>query len=350
MPAPNILLMDGFDLYNGIGANTGLQAGWVLSANFYNPGLTTGRFGGQAFYFNNESACIYRTFSAASATATASCAFKMDNLFNANAASQQRTVVTLSSAQAPQVGWRHNSDGSISVYRMTSHTAGVLLGTSPSGMLKSATWHWIDFSVTMSATVGTIDLLIDGAVALHLTAQNTGSTTTIDGIFTGSQAGGVNTTGVNTYFDDVLVIDSITPLGERRIETIRPSADTATKQWTPDSGTVNFSRVNDAQVNSATFVSASVVGNTDLYDMIDLNSAPAVIDAVQVTVFAQKTDAGSRAIAIVGDIAGTQVVSSNLTLTSSINKLSSLLLTKPGGGAWDATSVNALRAGPKVTV
>lgn len=346
---PNILFLDGFDLYNGVYGNTALQSGWTISANSYNPYLSAGRFGGQCFSWTYESSAIYRTFTA-TPTITAGTAVKFDNLVGMSA--NVRTCVTLSSAGNTQIGWRPNPNGSISVYRMTDHTTGTLIQTTAADVLRSNVWQWVDFSVTISTTVGTVDLRVDGAVVLSMTAQNTQgyvTTASVDGIYLGSQGGGLS--GSNQCnFDDVFAIDSITPLGERRVETIRPSADTATKDWTPNAGTTNFSRVNDPTVNTGTFVSASVVGNLDLYDMVDLNSNPTNIDAVQVTVWAQKTDAGSRSIAIVGDIGGVQVVSANLALAASIAKYTSLLATKPGGGAWDATSVNALRAGPKVTV
>jgi hypothetical protein len=352
-----ILFIDGFDLYNGTGTNTGLQSAWTPNWTFNAPSLQTGRFGGQCLQLGNEGngpSEIEKAVGSSQAAFTVAHAFRVPTV-GGLAANTARAIVMLTangSFANTQLGWRPNPDGSISVYRMTSTTAGTLLGTTATGLLLNNVWHWIDFSGTINTTTGSVVLKVDGVTVLNLSSVNTQGFATVatwDGIIIGTQ--GTSTTNSQLCaFDDLYVLDSATTLGERRIETIRPSADTAQKDWTPNTGTVNFNRVNDATVQSGTFVQSSTLNNLDLYDTVDLTGIPVSIDMVQITAFAQKTDAGARSIKLVADVSGTQLLSSDLSLMASISPFKFAMLTKPGGGAWDTSSVNGLKIGPKVSV
>lgn len=348
-----VIAIESFDQYNGTGSNTGLQAKWTPVNWFYGPGLTTGRFGGQCYFWGNESsesgwpmpAAVGPNFSVGSA-------FRHQNL-SAITDGTARTALRLTSGgfANSMLGWRPNSNGSISVWRMTSSTAGTFLGSTPAGVLISNNWHYIEFSGTLNTATGVVNLKVDGVTQLALTAQNTcgqAGSTTFDGIVIGSQGGIGN--GWSTSFDDMYVLDTLASLGERRIETIRPSADTATKQWVPNSGTANFSRVNQTLVDTSSYVSSSNVNDADLYDCVDLSGTPINIDYVQINAYAQKTDAGARAIKLVADVGGTQLLSGDLALLSSTAKISFGMATKPGGGAWDAAAVNGLKVGPKLSI
>jgi hypothetical protein len=347
-----IIAIEGFDLYNGTGANSGLQATWSPVNWFYSPSLQAGRFGGQCFQWGNEG-CIsgWPMPSVVGPAFTVSCGFRHQNLSAITDGTARSALALTSSGFANyQLGWRPNSNGSISVYRMTNSTTGTLLGTTAAGVLISNVWHWVDFSGTIDAATGTIVLKVDGVTVLNLSAQNTKSQTlaSFDGVCIGAAGSIGNGWAVN--FDDMYVLDSATTLGERRIETIRPNADTATKQWTPSSGVVNYNRVNDATVNTATYNQSNTLNQIDLYDCVDLSGIPVSIDYVQITCFAQKSDAGARSIGLIADVSAVQSQSPDKSLTASLVKYAFGMTTKPGGGAWDASSVNGLKIGPKVTV
>jgi hypothetical protein len=346
-----VVAIEGFDLYNGTGSPTGLQAKWAPLNWFFFPSLATGRFGGQAYAWSNEPSFSGLAMPSANASFTVAAAFRCTNVPSLTALGA-RSVLALSSGGGFnfQLGWRPNNDGSISVYRMTSSTAGTLLGTTAPGILLSNVWHFVEFSGLISTTVGTIALKVDGTTVLTLAGQNTQgfvTTASFDGIVIGSA--GISG-GSTLFFDDIYVLDTAVSLGERRVETIRPNGDTAQKDFTPDTGTVNFSRVNDTLVNSATYVQSSTLNNSDLYNTLDMNGTPVTIDFVQITAFAQKTDAGARSIKLIADVGGTQLLSGDLALTGSLVKYAFGMAAKPGGGAWAAADVNALKIGPKVSV
>ena len=73
-----------------------------------------------------------------------------------------------------------------------------------------------------------------------------------------------------TFFDDIVVRDDTWP-GDVRIVGLLPTADTAQKDWTPDTGSVNFSRVNNN--SDASYVSSSINGHKDLYELADWSNS-----------------------------------------------------------------------------
>lgn len=345
-----VVLIEGFDMYNGLGANTGLISKWTAPSGSGNS-MTAGRFGGQAWRLQPAiGQGIERSLPAAGTTFAVGAAIRLTSLFPGTPSAKSHLCLTKFGSFF-QCGILFDAGGTISAWRLSGDVSGTLLGTSAAVMAPNI-WYYIEVEFVISTTVGRITVYVNGTQVLNLTGQNTangGVGTNADTLHLASTNGG-NGNGGFVDYDDIYVTDVATKLGERRIETLRPSADATPLNWTPDTGTVHFSRVNATLAQSVTFDQASVVGNLDLYDIADLSSTPATIDAVQYNVFAQKTDATTRAIASVGDIAGAQDISPDMSLGVGVGKFQYLALTKPGGGAWTAADVNSLRIGPKVTV
>lgn len=349
-----VVAIESFDLYNGTGSSGGLTSpqAWTAVNWFYGPGLGTGRFGGQCFYWANETCETGWNIPATGPKFTVACAYRNGNLTSLNAAGNPRAALSLSSGGFGNrmLGWRPNPDGSIAVYRMTATQAGTLLGTSAPGVLLTNVWHFIEMSGTFNTATGAVTIKVDGVAVITLTNVNTcgqAASTSFDGIVWGSNG---LSGGVANYIDDIYILDTDISLGERRIEVIRPSADTTTIQWTPNSGTTHYTRVNDTLVNTGTWNSSTTVGQIDLYETVDLSSVPNYVDYVQITAWMQKGDAGTRAVDLVADIAGTQLLSADKALTASLIKYAFGMAAKPGGGSWTGADVNNLRVGVKVSV
>jgi hypothetical protein len=102
------------------------------------------------------------------------------------------------------------------------------------------------------------------------------------------------------YVDDVYVCDTSGAqnndfLGDVRVETLRPDADTAQADWTPSTGTDHYAVVDDAPgYDGADYVESDTAGHVDLWEYGDLGSTPQSIHAVQLVTAMQKTDAGTR--------------------------------------------------------
>jgi hypothetical protein len=308
--------------------------------------MTTGRFGGQALRVTQAGATgLPRyTFGSTYTSIGVGFAYKTDTLPTGNTVINMLALVN---GTTFTFGLRCTSTGAIEASRATSGTGFTALGTS-SSVIVANTWHYIECGVTISDTVGTVTVKVDGATVLSLTGQDTNNAVTnVNTLYLGYTS---NAGQANINYDDLYVVDSDTTLGERRIETTVPSADTATKNWTPNTGTANFSRVNETTVDGDTsYVQASTVGTRDLYSIGALSSTPSVIDAVQVISFAEKTDATTRTIYNSVQSAGTDSDGPAFSLTASYLRFDRLLLTDPnGGGSWTASRVNGLLIGPKV--
>lgn len=338
-----IALMDGFDLYNGTQAGIGVASKWTVSGGY----VTTapGRFGGQAVGStngggNSQTGYVQRALPAPLATVGMGFALKHSSLSDANflflyAGGGATTMVYLA----------RNADGSLDVY----NGANVLLGTTAASKITVGGWHYYELSVTVSDTAGAVRLKIDGTVVLDLINVDTrnGTPTTIDMVRLWCALSAQGT----LHWDDLYIVDTFDTLGERRIETLRPAADTVDKDFVASGGSVsNYTQVDDVLADAADYVEGSVVGDLDLYELANLSSAPAVIDVVQMIGFVTKSDAGTRNMALVTDLGGVQTQSADIALGASVTKNETIMAQAPGAVAWSAANVNNLRLGPKVTL
>lgn len=353
-----VVRTDGFDSYNGVGAVTStactLQTAWT-PATTSGLALVTGldgTSGTQALQFTSGSALNVTRQLTNPGRAVGSNAFRMKwTAFPTN--TTLLTNFCLKTGATFQCGIRVNADGTISAYRLSGATAGTLLGTSSSTGPKVVlnTIHHLAMVWTLSTTVGAITVYLDGVAVLTLSGvnnANAGAGTTADTFDIEQSFGNSSVFIVDDYYET----DDATFAGQAKVIPIRPNADTATKDFTPDTGTVNFSRVNENLVNGDTsYVQASTVGNHDLYANAGLGFTPSAILAVQVSVFAEKTDTASRSIAIEVQSGATDSVGSDLALIQSYQRYDRCFATDPATSAnWTNTGVSSLLFGQKVTV
>jgi len=347
-----ILLIDGFDLYNGTGVNTGLQARWTTTVGSGGSNaMITGRFGGQALRNTTGSggASVFcsRTFSSAISSGSIGLAVRVNSLTPA----QTIFMHLRDSAGTYMIGLGILSSGAITALRTTAIATSTVLGTSAASLVSASTWHYVELEFVISDTVGEMRVYLDGTQILNLTNVDTrnGSPTTVQNVVLSSANGSVPS--LATDIDDLYITNSTTRLGERRVETIRPNADTSEKDFTPLSGTDNFAMVDDTTCDGdTTYVQASTAGDLDLYTTAGLSSTPTAISAVQITAFALKTDATTREIALSVKSGATSSDGSNYALAASYTKFDRILETDPDtAAAWDTTGVNSLEFGPKVT-
>lgn len=323
----SITWMDGFDLYTSTNDGTTKYTDWVGFESY-----PTGRLGvGQCINWGGNS---YINFPAnhGSTTADLSIGFagRYENLNNAGMILELRNGTT----QICQL--EINSAGSLIAKR-----GGTTLGTSAAGVIATNTWAYIETEFTRHASAGVFKVYANGVQVLNLTAQNTGASD-IDGV----RVGAGNT---QMYIDDLYVTNTATKLGECRIDTLRPSADTATKDWTASTGVNNYACVDDTTFDTADYVSAASAGNKDYYNCADLSFNPASVFAVQVTTFAKKDDANTRTFR--GNVKSSSSEANGATrgLSTSYSIYSDIFETDPNGSvAWTQASVNAAQVGIEV--
>ncbi len=344
-----VVFLDGFDTYNGTGTGTGLQSGWTFINGSTSSSLQTGRFGGQCYQMSTDASNnrgVTTGLPAAYSTVTIGCAFRVTSM---PAVATDAATLGVRNSTTPMCGIRIESGGVITAGRYTGITARTDLGSSLSGVISTNVWYWLEVTFTISDTVGAVSVNLNGTNVLNLTNVDTrnGTPTTVDTLI-------MSTTSAvsGTYqFDDMYVVDNATPLGDRRIVTLYPSADVS-QGFARSTGAVNYSLVNEAQVDGDTSYVQGGLSDLDRYDLDNLGLNPSSIDAAQVVAYAQSTDAYARRLALQIKSGATVSDGTDFGLSAgSYGKLKRLMLVNPATGvAFTSSEIDALQGGPKVTV
>jgi hypothetical protein len=170
---------------------------------------------------------------------------------------------------------------------------------------------------------GAVRVYVDGAKVLDLAGVDTRSSQRAGRII---QLGYSNSS-VTYLFDDLYVIDSPRAWASARSPCSpppptwpRPSPlDRHRQLRLPRRGRARHHRLCDRLGPGA----------TDTYDLADLATPPAVIDAIQLTALACKTDAATRALALQAVSGGTTDDGPNFYLTASFTPIARILPTDP---------------------
>lgn len=341
----NILMTEGFDMYNGSGTNTGLQALWTnisTSGTFF--GTNGGRFGGQSMALQNgaigsQTAAAYRIFNPSGNTTTMSFgfAFMTTNLITG------RCLEIANLSVGSQCGVGTTATGQVRFY---SGAGGTVLATSAAGLLVTSTWAYIEVELTLNASTGSFAVYVNGVLA----CSGTGNTFAAGGAGGGLILGVRENVNLNVpnNFDDIYITDTATRLGESKIETLRATGDSSV-QWTPNSGSNNFSRINETLVDGDTsYNQTATLGARDLYTNGGLSTTPANIWSVTVVGFEEKTDATTRAILHSVQSNGTDSDGTAFNQAANYGRYDRIIQNDPHtSAAWTASGVNNLLFGPK---
>jgi hypothetical protein len=316
---------DGFDLY-ATKTDIGLRAGVIAAPGFAN--FATGRLGsGQCI--TTAQGYSFAPFASAQSALSLGVAYQVNGL------SQAGSFLNFYNGGTPICDLRITSTGALQATR-----DGNVLGTS-STIITPDTWCYIEVEVTRHASAGAFKAYVNGVQMLNLTGVNTGGSD-IDKITLASGSADIK-------LDDLYVTDTATKLGECRIDTLHPTADTATKDWTPSTGSSNYAMVDEAQFVTTDYVSAGTAGNKDYYALADLSFNPLTIHAVSVVTMAKKDDATTRTFR--GNIKSSSSEGNGATrgLGTSLSIYSDIFPTDPNGSiAWTQSSVNAAQVGIEV--
>lgn len=140
--------------------------------------------------------------------------------------------------------------------------------------------------------------------------------------------------------------------GDLRILKVLPNGDTAQADWTPNSGSVHFDRVNELPSDDdTTYVSAAVAGKKDAWDWQDLPAFLGAIRCVQVSMAARKDDEGSKAFRIGVGATLAEAVSSDYYVNDSYIYYHFPWDLDPATGLpWTVAGFNAKQFGPELVL
>lgn len=221
-----------------------------------------------------------------------------------------------------------------------------------SGLCPQQAWQYVEISTTISSTIGTCEVRVNGVTVVTYSGntKNGGTNNSVDAI----SGGNVFSPGANyNYYDDLYVADATgsapynTFLGDLRINTLTPTATGSSTGFTSSAG-ANYTAVDELPYSATDYVSATASGTRDLYAMGDISGNYTVL-GVQNNVIAKKTDAGGTAIKSAIKSGASIYYGPTVVATPSDTTVSDLRTTDPAtSAAWTITGVNNLEAGMEI--
>lgn len=253
------------------------------------------------------------------------------------------------------------NDGSLGVTMFGGPSA-----RSASDVVRVGQWHYIEVDFTVVVTpagdpptfetdyyeyhFSPVKVYLDGLLVLNV--PDLGPTL----VTTGASAHGW--THVDFFdaaagvFDDVYICDGAgpaphnAPLGDVRIDVIRPNGAGVLAQWTPNVALPNWDCVNDlVPDDDATRVSAAESGLVDLYEMEDIPGTGSILGA-QLLINAKRTEEGSAHLTPLLRHAGTTTALVTRPVgTTYFYRNRDTFVTMPNGDPLTRANVNAMQAG-----
>jgi hypothetical protein len=168
----------------------------------------------------------------------------------------------------------------------------------------------------------------------------------------------LGTASNSIVLDDLYICDGSgpapfnAPLGDIRIDVIRPNGAGLTTEWSPfPVATPNWDTNNDVNPDDdTTYVTAPVAGPSDLYNMEDVSTGNTII-AAQVLVNARRTDEGFANLASLVRHAGVTNQLTNQALSPTyFYRNRDILVKMPNGDALTDANINAMQVGFKRTL
>lgn len=255
-----------------------------------------------------------------------------------------------------------NNSRGIEVYRNAYGNYGVgsypvLLAISSPGVVPLNIDTYVEFGVTLSNTVGSIQVVLNGSNAVIPLISNID---TVYGLEHGAQAGygtvnngygngdKVWTTQCGLDYCDSYVAwgDEVALKGDCKVRKLPLTGDALPQDWPPSAGNA-WERLNAGDG----YISAAAVGDTSLFDFQDITDNSPLIHGVQVHVSGNKTDAGVREIAVVAKSGASEAESANIAMEETAQTYQRFMAVDPAtAGAWSQAGLNAATLGLRVKV
>jgi hypothetical protein len=194
-------------------------------------------------------------------------------------------------------------DGTVSIYRATTL---LVKGTTD---FVPTEWNYIEWEIEIADSASS-SVRVNGTEILSATGIDTKNVTTATRI---EQFGfsNNNTTYGMTKIDDlyILSMDSIGAsdfLGPCIVETIRPSGDAGTNNWTTSAGANHYEAVDDTIVDDdTTYIYTDTTDSYDVWTYQDITSTPSAIYGIAIKTEAREDMGGVAQISSVIDSGST---------------------------------------------
>jgi hypothetical protein len=313
-----LLWVDGWDQYGTTVTATavGFQARYPIATVPTNPIVRAGRLFGNSI--SNSSGTVNLKLMTPNLgnmqTVIVGGAYNFDNVFTDR-------LIVLWEADGVTEGFnlRLTSGGALAAYR-----GGTLLDTS-GVVISTDTWYYIEIKVRVgNAGTGNYEVRVNGVDVL----SDTDADTQVGSNDYANRVEWYVRISNNCHIDDTYVCDGTGSknnnfLGDSRVETLFPTADGASEDFTPTSGSDNYAMVDDEATgldSDTTYVESSTPDDRDTYSFTDLSTID-LVRGVQLTVIARKTDVTDYDIELVLDTTAQSPITVNDTNYSSYSQI-----------------------------
>jgi hypothetical protein len=286
-------------------------------------------------------------------TVIVGCLFKYDRLNNATRPGL--ALINIIGIAVTHLEIRIAESGLITIIREGG--AGTILDTGTI-ILKNGVWYHLEIKTTISNS-GSIVINIDGIEDVNFSGDTqNGTSSVVDRCGFGLE--NTNSLVMEAYYKNTYICDSAGStnndfLGNIVIETLRPTADGTTNDFTPLNAGDNYVEVDEAsQDGDTSYNSSSTVGNIDLFGMDNISNTINSVLATGINIAMKKTDGTNRLITDVirqggtnysgqGDKANSGANISDYTYHTSIHE------TDPNTSvAWTEAGVNSAETGYEI--
>jgi len=318
-----LLFIDGFDHYGTDTANMtdGAWAdfGSVASDGFIS--VANPRTGTHSLLFENSSASnnpTRRVFGGAKVTVGVGAAFWFSNLPTDN----DRAILYefRDAANAPHIAVLLQSTGVIEV-KLGSTNGGTKIGDSVTPAITAEAYTHIECVVTINNTAGSVEVRVNGVTVISLSGIDTTNTANEETsqLAVGHVEGPSRSTGITSmYIDDIFCFDDQGSfnnafLGDRRVQTLFPSANAVIQDWSWNTGPTAYQAIDDADPDDdTTYIFANAGGSPAPVSEFEIDDLPAGVSTVSALVLvnrARKTDAGvaniqASLVSVTSEVAG----------------------------------------------
>lgn len=239
--------------------------------------------------------------------------------------------------------------------QVSIYVGGVLKDMGVTALFDSV-WYLLEVHVKISATVGVIEVKLDGVSTLEASFSGNTGTGTIDTIKFSNQYSGLG--DINTsWVDDIGMNDTAGAVdnswcGEGKIIVMMPNDDSAPLELTPSAAVDHHLLVDEVPTDGdTTYVEGSVINEEDMYKLTPSGLVDVDINRVWTEARTRKTAAVDGHVALITKAAGGAEVSGGdveLLTTYSIKVLGAEQLENPvDTNPWEVADIDLIEIGPR---
>jgi hypothetical protein len=249
-----------------------------------------------------------------------------------------------------QVAIAVQSTGKLAIYNQAPSAASPLLGLLAESdmLLPAGAWNHVEALVEVDGAAGSVEVRLNQVTAVSITGANTDPTGAGE-VSQFASTNSVDAGDADCWLDDIVPnlgegSASADFIGDKKVYTDFPDADTADQDWTPSSGSARFAMVDEADPDGdGTYDEAGVVDDVMGLSFPDLPAEVVAIAAVCMVHKSRKTDAGTCTLQLKVQSGVDEADGEDRPMTTQFTLYEDVVETDPATSLpWTPVAVNAM--------